>query len=283
MISLSSGQIDAIASRAGTIVKCWDIKLRGGKAVRLTSHDVTIERFGNFYSPMDSITASAEERAAGLKPKDREISGILSTSLISDEMVWKGELTQAQIREFRTDWAHPEHGIFLERFYWISNTTFDGQQWSANIEGLTSWLITEIGSVHNRVCWKHLGGVACKVKLADYEKAVLVTAVTNRRLFQISGSGLSTTTDYYSNGDIRWTGGANAGSVSPVKFWSSPSLELWTPTPFLPSIGDAGILTPGCDYTFPTCSTRFNNGQNYGGFNLMPGSDRYLQTPNTKQ
>ena len=42
---------------------------------------------------------------------------------------------------------------------------------------------------------------------------------------------------------------------------------------------DTYDIVPGCDKLYGTCTTKFANTDNFGGFNLIPANDRIFQTP----
>ena len=47
-------------------------------------------------------------------------------------------------------------------------------------------------------------------------------------------------------------------------------------------IGDTVQLTAGCDKTFTTCNTLFDNKVSFGGYPDIPGPDRAILIPNSK-
>ena len=50
-------------------------------------------------------------------------------------------------------------------------------------------------------------------------------------------------------------------------------LALWLPLEVPPGVGAAVAVTAGCDKTFATCRTRFDNHLNFRGFPHVPGGD----------
>jgi uncharacterized phage protein (TIGR02218 family) len=82
---------------------------------------------------------------------------------------------------------------------------------------------------------------------------------------------LSAKTDgYYDNGQIVFTSGPNNGLTKAVKQYFGQQFFFNSPLPFLPSAGDAFTAYPGDDKTQATCTNKFSNLANFGGFPYVP-------------
>ena len=108
----------------------------------------------------------------------------------------------------------------------------------------------------------------------------VTTVVDARKEVQFSGMDAKLD-DYFRDGEIEWTVGANAGVVSPVYQYtaSTRNLVLLVPTPYPITTSDFGIIRPGCDGLVTTCRDKFNNVANFGGSPYDPGSGFVLSTP----
>jgi hypothetical protein len=78
---------------------------------------------------------------------------------------------------------------------------------------------------------------------------------------------------YYDNGQIIFTSGANNGLTKAVKSYSGQQFFFNSPLPFVPNAGDTFIAYPGCDKTQATCTAKFNNLANFGGFPYVPAPE----------
>lgn len=84
-------------------------------------------------------------------------------------------------------------------------------------------------------------------------------------------SAFSQATGYFSQGPVKCTIGANAGLSLNVKTHdSSGNLELDGSWLLPPAVGDTFVVTAGCDRTYPTCKSKFNNGNHFGGMIDVP-------------
>lgn len=86
---------------------------------------------------------------------------------------------------------------------------------------------------------------------------------------------------FYRDGSIIWTTGANAGVVSAIADYrhSDRKIVLLTPTPFDITIGARGIVRVGCDGLIGTCRDKFNNILNFGGDPFAPSAQQLIEPP----
>jgi uncharacterized phage protein (TIGR02218 family) len=75
---------------------------------------------------------------------------------------------------------------------------------------------------------------------------------------------------YYDNGQILFTSGPNNGLLKAVKHYFAKEFFFNSPLPFPPNAGDTFIAYPGDDKTQATCTNKFSNLANFGGFPYVP-------------
>ena len=93
-----------------------------------------------------------------------------------------------------------------------------------------------------------------------------------------TASGLDLFADgWFTAGKLTFTSGANAGLAMEVKIHRALGdgvhLTLWQTMARFIEVGDAFIVTAGCDKRFATCRDRFANTVNFRGFPQIPGND----------
>lgn len=86
---------------------------------------------------------------------------------------------------------------------------------------------------------------------------------------------------YFTYGLVRWLSGANTGYAMEVRESSVGSVTLALPMPFAIAVGDTYSIIAGCDKTFASCQTRFNNLLNFRGEPYVPGTDTVLRPQTT--
>ena len=90
-------------------------------------------------------------------------------------------------------------------------------------------------------------------------------------------SNLTQADNYFTDGAIAFTSGANAGITRTIRQFlhSNGLLSLIVPLPNIPASGDTFSIYPGCDHQRATCKNKFNNvdvngNLNYRGFPFIP-------------
>jgi uncharacterized phage protein (TIGR02218 family) len=88
-------------------------------------------------------------------------------------------------------------------------------------------------------------------------------------------TNLTQADDYFDNGQLVFTSGANSGHIVAVKLYLNVSGEVFfvVPLPAAPIAGDTFTIYPGCDKTQSTCSSKFVNLVNFGGFPYVPAPE----------
>ncbi|WP_439891607.1 DUF2163 domain-containing protein [Ralstonia sp. 25C] len=86
---------------------------------------------------------------------------------------------------------------------------------------------------------------------------------------------------YFAYGTVTFLTGANAGYSTEVKSFAPGVVTVALPFPFPVSAGDTYTIVAGCDRTFGTCKTRFNNVVNFRGEPYVPGADTTLRPQST--
>jgi len=106
----------------------------------------------------------------------------------------------------------------------------------------------------------------------------------NKSAFAVNGSvqagstvnklitNLTQADSYFDNGQLVFTSGANKGHVAAVRIYtnSSGTVYFFVPLATPPAIGDTFTIYPGCDKTQATCTAKFSNLANFGGFPYVP-------------
>jgi uncharacterized phage protein (TIGR02218 family) len=86
---------------------------------------------------------------------------------------------------------------------------------------------------------------------------------------------------YFSSGEVEWLTGANAGRKMEIKEFAAGQFNLVLPMPNNIAVGDTFNAVAGCDKTFNTCYSKFNNAVNFRGEPHVPGNDKMLATSAT--
>ncbi len=123
-----------------------------------------------------------------------------------------------------------------------------------------------------------------------YDGACLANKASFTTTGAVAGSAMTTTSfdtnltaadAYYSQGQMTFTSGANAGLSRAVKAYlnAAGAITLVLPLPAAPAAGDAFTISAGCDLTMATCTSRFNNLIHFRGQPFTPPAITAAQGP----
>jgi uncharacterized phage protein (TIGR02218 family) len=163
----------------------------------------------------------------------------------------------------------------------LGEVSLSGGRFTAEVRGLAQPLAQTIGQLYSSGCRAKFGDSRCKQPLASFTFTASVTSVTSSQTFV--ASGLAQASGYFDFGTLTFTSGANQGLKTEVKvFLSGGSITLVLPMPYGVDVADNFTISAGCDKSFETCTSRFNNAINFRGEPHVPGLDRMLETSATR-
>lgn len=282
MQTLTAGLTSLMVGGRHCFATCWLIERRDGTVFRFTDHDNAVVVDGSTFTPGGAANTSARQRVEGVEPQNAEVRGAVASGLITETDLQAGRYRGAKITEFVVDWRFPWAGKFSTNVYYVEETTFDGEKWTARLLGQKVRLQPKVGELFTRTCRYDLGDADCGVALAGLTvSGTISTIVADRRKFTTS---LTSSDDYFVLGRVTFTSGANAGLRFDVKGYKNAGgeIELQVQTPFVVAIGDAFTVYPGCDRRDATCKTKFGNFARFGGYPTIPGSDKAFLTPDVR-
>jgi uncharacterized phage protein (TIGR02218 family) len=118
----------------------------------------------------------------------------------------------------------------------------------------------------------------CKARQVDFTEAVTVTAKSGRHVV-VQGAGLAgKAADWYAMGWLQLGSGVYRETLFVVASSAAygDQITLTTSQPFRGEVPATGSVVAGCDGTRTTCSTKFDNLDNFGG-HATPRSNLTLQ------
>lgn len=246
---------------------CWRLERRDGVVLGFTSHDRDIGFEGLLYRAAPGMVPSAIERRDTLDAGTVELSGALTSSLITEADLLAGRWDGARLRVTAVNWANPEEGaLFIARGE-LGSVESDGRSFSAELRGPSVLLDAPVVEETSPECRAELGDRRCRVDLSGRR--------TLARVVEAHGTAITvdTTPGDCGFGKLNWLGGANAGLVSAVVASAGMLVTLRETPPFVPTAGDLIELVEGCDKRLSTCATRFANAVNFRGEPHLPGND----------
>lgn len=246
---------------------CWRLDRRDGVVLGFTSHDRDLVVDGLVYRAAPGMVPSAIERRDSLDPGTMDLSGALTSSLITESDLLAGRWDGARLRVTAVNWADPEdNSLFLARGE-LGSVESDGRSFSAELRGPSALLDAPVVEETSPECRANLGDWRCRVDMSARHTVARVVSASSAVVTVDNAPG------DYGFGTLRWLDGANAGLSSVIMASSGPQVTLREPPPFSPEPGAMVELVEGCDKRLATCATRFANAENFRGEPHLPGND----------
>lgn len=283
MRTIPAGLQAHLDTGATTLAWCWRITRRDGSRLGFTDHDVDIVFDGTTFEAASGLDATEVRETVGLNVDNVDVEGALRSDHLAAADLEAGLYDNADIDILLVNWASPEERVLI-RSGSIGEVKRGPSAFSAEVRGLAHVLQQEQGRTFQYACNALVGDGRCGVNLAlaAYRGTGAVLSLVNDRRFTVSGLG-SFTSDWFAQGKLIWTSGANNGLSVEVKLHSRVSgvvtIELWERMSGPLAIGDTFAITAGCDKQFSTCRTKFANAESFRGFPHMPGNDFVTRVP----
>ena len=279
MQNLSTALSAHLGQEVTTTATCWSIKRKDGVTYYFTDHDQDITVAGNIYEAADSMNPSAVSSQSGLAVDNLEFVGMLSADVITEADLLSGRYDHAELNIFMVNYADPGMGTLQLKSGWLGEVVLRGGQFVAEMRGLTSQLQQTIGEVYTSSCRATLGDARCTIDLSALTFTGSVTSTETAYAF--TDSTKTQENDYFADGVITFTSGANSGLNMEVRDFTASRFGLFLPMPYTIALGDTFTVTAGCDKQFDTCVGKFNNAVNFRGEPDVPGTDKLLETATT--
>lgn len=255
----------------------YTITLKAGAVLRYTTWDSTLTVLGNtFLTGPPNIERTAIEEQLGMAVSTIEITITASaTDLLSGvpilQAIGMGLFDGAAFKIDRLfmDSSGQQIGTVIRFAGFIGPVDELTRSYAKlTVNSGTELLSMQLPAIILQPgCTNTLFDARCGLSKASFAEANTVQAgSTVNKLISLSAKA----DDYYDNGQLVFTTGANTGLVKAVKQYLGQQFTFNSPLPFAPSAGDLFTAYPGCDKTQATCTNKFSNLANFEGFPYVP-------------
>ena len=294
MKSISAGLAAHYASGSTTTAYALRITRTDGSVYGFTSADKSDIIDGVSYDAAQGLDVASIVTSAGFAVDNLELNTLHDGTLFTTADVLGGRWNNAAFLIFRYNWASIADGTEPLMAGIIGNVELRRGAVVAELRGLQQYLQQPVGNVTTRTCRARFADYPtqnqnnrCGLSPSDWLDTGAVTAVTSRSAFEVSTANADVA-DYYGEGILTWTTGANAGLQQKVRTHSIGSSSsdgeaefiLSLPMPADVGIGDAFEIMAGCRKRLhEDCRDKFNNVLNFQGEPHLPGVDYLTANP----
>ena len=269
------------ALNSTTIARCWRFERRDGEVVRVTTcaRDLLIN--SEIYRAKEGVNPTAISQEATAAVANSELNGTMAAESVDEDELFAGLWDGAFVTVFEVNHRDLTMGILTLQSGNIGDVKAGRSAFTAEVRGVTQSLQSVVGRVFTKGCPWVFGSIgttyeaACNKALGPLTVTGALTSVTSLRAF--ADSTRAEVSDYFGAGVITFTSGENEDVSTEIYSFASGAFVLHLPLPYNPAVGDTYSLTPGCRKRFDEdCVAKWANGNNFGGFPLVPGSDKVL-------
>lgn len=261
-------------------IHCLRIVPQWGATVYLTDHPRDLVMNGRTYQTDSGYQFSGHASEASMAPGVMDLDGIAGIAGISRSEIVSGVFDNARVYSFATTWTSPTEDEEPLGVAIMGKTTLKDTRYTAELMMLVDALNQSVGATYTAPCPKAFGGqeyAGCKVALAPITVTGTITHVTSNSVFR--DSARAEAADYFGEGTIAFTSGANAG-LKPMEIKTHAAdgtLTMHEAFHYTVAVGDVYTLIPGCRKRLEDCRDKWNNVVNFGGFSFVPTQSAYSE------
>lgn len=273
------------ATGSTTYADAMVITRTDGQIFRFTGTDRDSVIGGQTYSAAQGLDASSIVQSAGLSVDNLELTTIDDGTLFDVLDINAGIWRNAKFLIFRYNYESPSDGIDPLLAGTFGEITTMQSSIKIELRGLQQGLQQTVGNVSTKTCRARLadyptpaGNNLCRLEPEPWTVTGSITSVTSQGVF--ADSGRAEAEDWFTEGIIEFTSGANAGLPAKVRKFASGQFELSIPMVFDVEVGDTYTVIAGCTKRWAEdCVAKFDNGINFQGEPHRPGIDALTASP----
>ena len=256
---------------------CLRIVPVSGSPIRITSYPKDLKMSnGQVYLTTVGYEFTGYQATDSMSPSVVDLEGIAGFAGIGKDEMASGAFDNARCYLFACDWTNPVEDYEPIVCSILGKTILEDDKYRIEEMALIDALNQSVGKTYTPTCQKRFGGqefAGCKKVPAVVSAAV--TAVNSQ--FSVTASGATNPADFFGEGTVKFTSGANAG-LKPLEIKTHLAGGVITthePFYYLPQVGDTIQLTEGCRKRMADCKAK-NNILNFGGFSFIPTQSQYV-------
>ena len=274
MKSLSAALLAHYAQELTTIAMCWRCTLVNGTVYGFTNAASDITYGGVVYLASTGFTPSAVQTTSQFNVDNLEVSGVLSSSCISEADLIAGLWDYAAISVFEINYLDTSMGVNPVRDGFLGQVSTLRNIFHSELRGLHQYFQQPTGRSMGLTCDANFCDTRCGLAAASWTSTGLVTSVVAGRTINCTLAQPSWT---YTGGTITMISGIANGFKMEIR--SNPSTSqiiLQELFPYTPNAGDTFTIMAGCSKLHTTCANTYSNIINFRGFHSLPGQDAVI-------
>lgn len=257
-----------------TLCHCWKLTLKNGTEMAFTDHDRDLVLDGLRYLSATGLIGSEVEHSLGFAIGGSEVSGALTSEMISAADLDAGKFDGALVECWWVDWSSPDLRLLLDAGM-IGEIRRSQYAFTAEIRSLAQLFETANGRFYSRLCSAQFGDMKCKARsLIFASNIVQVVSEFECYVAPVELPAESLVGGYLiASNDEKLCIRQHVPLVDKIylRFWTKPEREL--------TIGQTVRLQSACNKTRELCDALYRNMENFRGFPFIPPAEIVLLPP----
>lgn len=281
MKTFTSPLTTAYAAPSADLAQATLIVRTDGQVFGWTDHDRNVTIAGVPYLATSGLEVTSAHSTDDLSVDTIDVTAFLDVS--TEEEIVAGVWDDAVLTMFEFVWSNLptalDTQVNLLRYGNLGQLRRQDHILVTEIRGLMQRLSRRVGRQYSPTCPWRLGDAQCTLDITSFTHTGTVSAVdVTFPTMTFSDSTQAQAPNYFSEGELEFLTGDNAGQRRLVRIWQNQTFSVYLPLPYPVVIGDTYSAVKGDDKTKATCQG-FGNYLNFGGFADVPGQDALYSNP----
>ena len=254
-----------IATRETTLATALKITREDATVFGFTTHDVSDPVDGVTYSANPGLYVTDIVIAANAAVGNMELTTLHDGTVFTTADILNGVWRNAAFIIFRYNWASLADGIDTLLSGTFGEATLRQNTVVVELRDLRQYLQQSVGDASSKTCRARLGDARCAKVLTSFTYTGTLTGATSNQVFR--DSARAEEVNWFDEGEITWTGGANDGLSAKIKSHAADgTFTLALPMYGTVAIGDTYSVVAGCRKRLAEdCVAKFDNVLNFVG------------------
>lgn len=243
-----------------TTAWCVRIVTVSGPTLRLTTYPQSLTMSNaTVYATDAGYEQTAYSAGTNMAAAAIDLTGFVGVAGITRDQIASGVFDNARVYIFKCDFLNPVEDYEPVAAGFFGKTELQDEKYTIQGMSLIDTLNQSSGKSYQAPCSNTFGDAGCGITLSLVSVSGTLTHVTSANTFR--DSSRPEAADWFGAGTVQFTSGANAG-LKPLEIKSHAAdgtLATFEPFYYLPSVGDAYVLIPGCRKRLADCRDKWLN------------------------
>lgn len=250
----------------------FEFKLKNQTYKRLTSWTKDVIYNDEHYFSANGLIPTAFESRTDATTQDMQLELLIDGNIMKLSEIKNGFYDECEVKIFLASPSMMNERLYMSKGTLGSYKIKDDTSVSFEYKGIFYRLEKSIGDVYKHSCRANLYDSRCKVNKESYKLQDSVGEIITTKKFT-AASIISFPDGYYNFGRLVFETGLNAGVEFSIKSQVGNQIDLLLEPANPVSVSDQFTIYAGCDKSFNSCKTKFNNYLNFRGEPFIPGKE----------